>query len=145
MSRSPHRTPAADASFDASAGGSADWLPPPPSAVRGRGAAENPTNRFERLEYVPEPDEGHEGDSPGSAEGPATVYLRDPTRTALATNQSPDVGFDTSLNPYRGCEHGCIYCLAPHLLRQASPSTCHRRQCATTRRHPQCATTRRHP
>jgi DNA repair photolyase len=41
-----------------------------------------------------------------------TVYLRDPSRTALAHNQSPDVGFDTSLNPYRGCEHGCVYCYA---------------------------------
>jgi DNA repair photolyase len=43
---------------------------------------------------------------------PATVYLRDPSRTALARNNSPDIHFDASLNPYRGCEHGCAYCYA---------------------------------
>jgi DNA repair photolyase len=49
---------------------------------------------------------------PERSPSPRTVYLRDPSRTALAHNQSPDVGFDSSLNPYRGCEHGCVYCYA---------------------------------
>jgi DNA repair photolyase len=42
----------------------------------------------------------------------ATQYFRDGTRTIITRNTSPDVGFETSLNPYRGCEHGCIYCYA---------------------------------
>jgi DNA repair photolyase len=84
-------------------------------AIRGRGAAENPTNRFERLAYVPEQVDEPGADPDDELAGPPrprTVYLRDPTRTALARNQSPDINFDTSLNPYRGCEHGCSYCYA---------------------------------
>jgi DNA repair photolyase len=75
--------------------------------VKGRGATWNPQNRFETLEYVRDEDAPLEDD-----ESPGTIYLRDPTRTIIATNDSPDVGFDASLNPYRGCEHGCIYCFA---------------------------------
>src|SRR5690606_29282789 len=41
-----------------------------------------------------------------------TTVQRDSTRTIIARNQSPDIGFDRSINPYRGCEHGCIYCFA---------------------------------
>lgn len=54
------------------------------------------------------------GPAPGDEEAPApqTVYLRDPTRQILARNQSPDVPFDVSVNPYRGCQHGCVYCFA---------------------------------
>jgi DNA repair photolyase len=73
----------------------------------GRGAGLNPKNRFVRLEVVPDPDAPHE-DSPA----PATVFFHDSTRTAIATNDSPDIGFEASINPYRGCEHGCIYCYA---------------------------------
>src|SRR5207237_5052880 len=43
---------------------------------------------------------------------PRTIFMRDPTRTIITRNDSPDVGFDCSINPYRGCEHGCIYCFA---------------------------------
>ena len=71
--------------------------------VRGRGTAENPINRFEPLEIEslePRPDKVE------------TRFLRDTTRSILATNDSPDVGFDVSINPYRGCEHGCAYCYA---------------------------------
>jgi DNA repair photolyase len=75
--------------------------------MKGRGATWNPQNRFERLEYVRDEDAPLEDD-----ESPNTVYLRDPTRTIIATNDSPDVGFEASINPYRGCEHGCIYCFA---------------------------------
>ena len=82
--------------------------PDAPSHIRGRGITENPANRFERLVYAEEP--GAE-QLPG-APRPRTLYLRDPTRTVLARNDSPDVGFDASLNPYRGCEHGCSYCYA---------------------------------
>ena len=74
--------------------------------VRGRGASWNPHNRFEPLEYIR--DEEYEGDE----NAPRTIYLRDPSRSIIAFNDSPDVGFEASINPYRGCEHGCIYCFA---------------------------------
>ena len=76
------------------------------SAIHGRGASWNPQNRFEKLEYVLD-DEAERDDS-----APRTIYLRDPSRTIIAYNDSPDVGFSASINPYRGCEHGCIYCYA---------------------------------
>ena len=76
----------------------------PSEPLRGRGAAENPANRFEPLQYVPDP--GDEGTHPD------TVLYRDTSRTILARNRSPDVGFEFSVNPYRGCEHGCSYCYA---------------------------------
>jgi DNA repair photolyase len=74
-------------------------------SIVGRGAAGNPKNRFERIEV--EPDET-EGDEPR----PETVYLRDHSRSIIARNDSPDIGFDASINPYRGCSHGCVYCYA---------------------------------
>ncbi|HUO86728.1 MAG TPA: PA0069 family radical SAM protein [Thermoanaerobaculia bacterium] len=73
-----------------------------PSAPRGRGTGLNPANRFEPIEV--------ELEEPG-LERVRTQYLRDVSRSIIATNDSPDVGFDASVNPYRGCEHGCVYCL----------------------------------
>jgi DNA repair photolyase len=73
----------------------------------GRGAATNPANRFELICYQRDADDPID-DSPG----PTTQFFRDSTRTILAHNDSPDIGFDTSINPYRGCEHGCSYCYA---------------------------------
>lgn len=73
--------------------------------IKGRGSSDNPANRFERLNVVRdgvEPDDG----------GPRTEFFRDRSRTVIARNESPDVGFDTTVNPYRGCEHGCTYCYA---------------------------------
>jgi DNA repair photolyase len=74
--------------------------------IRGRGATANPPNRFEKLAYSPDayPDE--------EQPSPRTLYLRDSSRSIIAYNESPDVGFDASINPYRGCEHGCVYCYA---------------------------------
>jgi DNA repair photolyase len=75
---------------------------------KGRGTADNPPNRFESIVYQPEPEiDDQEGTSL-----PTTRLFRDPSRTILAYNKSPDVGFTVSLNPYRGCEHGCVYCYA---------------------------------
>jgi DNA repair photolyase len=76
---------------------------------RGRGAVSNATGRFEpeRRELF---DDGWEsaGDLP-----PFKTEVREETvKTIIATNCSPDLGFDRSINPYRGCEHGCIYCYA---------------------------------
>jgi DNA repair photolyase len=76
--------------------------------LRGRGASDNPPNRFERTHFEREPQE----DEGEATPAPATQTFRDATRTIIATNDSPDVGFDASINPYRGCEHGCIYCYA---------------------------------
>lgn len=76
--------------------------------LRGRGTSFNPPNRFDRLTYVPDEEPSGDDDSPA----PRTEYLRDVSRTIIARNQSPDVGFDASVNPYRGCSHGCSYCFA---------------------------------
>ncbi len=75
--------------------------------MRGRGANENPPNRFEPLVYEPLPDLAEE-DRPG----PRTWFFVDRSRSLITRNDSPDVGFTYSINPYRGCEHGCIYCFA---------------------------------
>jgi DNA repair photolyase len=75
-------------------------------ALHGRGASWNPQNRFESLAYE------RDDEAPPDENAPRTIYMRDPTRTIIARNDSPDVGFDTSINPYRGCEHGCSYCFA---------------------------------
>jgi hypothetical protein len=74
--------------------------------MKGRGASWNPQNRFEPLEYV------RDDEAPVDDSIPRTSFYRDPTRTIITTNDSPDVGFEASINPYRGCEHGCIYCFA---------------------------------
>ncbi|HEY2159279.1 MAG TPA: PA0069 family radical SAM protein [Isosphaeraceae bacterium] len=77
--------------------------------IKGRGSAENPANRFESTRFERDP-ESLDPDDPEPS--PLTVLIPDRTRTIIATNDSPDVGFDASINPYRGCEHGCAYCYA---------------------------------
>ena len=76
--------------------------------VDGRGTHRNPENRFERIHV----DEGPEWRDAEGGEAEPTRFYRDTSKSALAENDSPDVGFRFSLNPYRGCEHGCIYCYA---------------------------------
>ncbi|MGE3540852.1 MAG: PA0069 family radical SAM protein [Candidatus Tectimicrobiota bacterium] len=76
-------------------------------ALRGRGAVSNPPNRFTPLWHVRDPDWTDEEDP-----APTTRFLTDTSRSIIASNDSPDVGFNSSINPYRGCEHGCIYCYA---------------------------------
>lgn len=95
--------PAGDGSPDA----------PPSLARSGRGATTNPHVRFEPQRTEAADDgwgslEACFGDLPPLE----TTLIRDHARTVIARNQSPDVGFDRSINPYRGCEHGCIYCFA---------------------------------
>src|SRR6202158_5118656 len=87
----------------------------PPSSVpiRGRGASWSPANRFEKL-HVDLTDIDCVDVDTSTDEQPRrpTQYFRDGTKSIITRNNSPDVGFETSLNPYRGCEHGCIYCYA---------------------------------
>jgi DNA repair photolyase len=80
--------------------------------IRGRGAAYDPPNRFEPLELVPDGDTLDADLAGDELPLPRTRFLRDTTRTIIARNDSPDVSFSASINPYRGCEHGCVYCYA---------------------------------
>src|SRR5216117_3989997 len=82
-------------------------MPGQPSFTRGRGAAANPANRFEALHLERDKDWNAAGDP-----APTTHFFRDATRGLISYNDSPDLGFSASINPYRGCEHGCIYCYA---------------------------------
>jgi DNA repair photolyase len=79
----------------------------PGSGQKGRGAAANPANRFEALTLTRDEDWD-------PAEDPAirTQFLRDSSESIIAYNNSPDIGFNAGINPYRGCEHGCAYCYA---------------------------------
>jgi len=80
--------------------------PPGPPRAHARGAVANPKNRFERLDIELEPEEA------ADAVHRRTEFLRDDTQTIITYNDSPDVSFGASVNPYRGCEHGCAYCFA---------------------------------
>jgi DNA repair photolyase len=79
-------------------------------ARKGRGALSNDSSRFDEERRVAFDDGWGTADEPPPRL--ETVLSPDSTRTILARNNSPDVGFDRSINPYRGCEHGCIYCFA---------------------------------
>ena len=94
------------------------------ASILGRGASWSPANRFEKLhvdlsdldvvDVDPAGEElrSHSYGAPGERPRRATHYFRDGSKTVITRNNSPDVGFETSVNPYRGCEHGCIYCYA---------------------------------
>ena len=74
---------------------------------KGRGAADNPANRFIPLYREPFPDY-----DPSQDPAPRTLFFHDTSKSALAENDSPDIPFRYHFNPYRGCEHGCSYCFA---------------------------------
>ncbi len=82
-------------------------------ARRGRGAVSNPGCRFDSASSFPF-DDGWETLVSSLEAAPAvpTEIIRDASRSIISTNDSPDLGFDRSVNMYRGCEHGCVYCYA---------------------------------
>ena len=89
---------------------------PPPT--KGRGATFNPGNRFRREDREPF-DDGWAPLVPADGDGdddappaPRTTVAIQPARTIIARNTSPDIPFTQSINPYQGCEHGCVYCYA---------------------------------
>ena len=79
-------------------------------SIVGRGAVGNPKNRFETIET--EPDYEHLDPEEYEPEKPETVYLKDHARSIVTPNDSPDIGFDAGVSPYRGCSHGCSYCFS---------------------------------
>ena len=85
----------------------------PSLARKGRGATLNPPVRYDS-KVLAAFDDGWDTLGADFADLPAvaTSLIRDSTRSAIAWNSSPDIGFDRAVNPYRGCEHGCVYCYA---------------------------------
>ncbi|RUL75369.1 PA0069 family radical SAM protein [Dyella choica] len=82
---------------------------PTPTAFKGRGALSNPEGRFESTQAVAEDDGWYREEA---AERPGTEVREEIARSVISRNDSPDVGFSQAINPYRGCEHGCVYCYA---------------------------------
>jgi DNA repair photolyase len=80
--------------------------------LKGRGAASNATGRFERERRVPVDDGWARAEANEGLPPLRTSVTLDTSRTIIARNSSPDIPFDRSINPYRGCEHGCVYCFA---------------------------------
>lgn len=76
-------------------------------SIRGRGTADNPANRYDRLYIESDPDE-----ITAESARPKTCFYKDHSNSLLSRNDSPDIPFNYSVNPYRGCEHGCVYCYA---------------------------------
>ncbi|MHA6205687.1 PA0069 family radical SAM protein [Dyella soli] len=86
--------------------------PFPPKALKGRGAASNPEGRFESIRHHAEDDGWQSLLLDEQAPRPRTEVTEEHARSVITRNDSPDIHFSQALNPYRGCEHGCIYCFA---------------------------------
>lgn len=82
-----------------------------PTPIKGRGSVSNKTSRFDQLQRVSFDDEwSTDGDQ--APPRPATTVSMETAKSIISRNDSPDIPFEQSINPYRGCEHGCIYCYA---------------------------------
>lgn len=91
----------------------------PPRTIRGRGSASELAGRFALTTSERDPEAADDDAGPA----PGTELLVEQARTIITRNESPDVPFRQSMNPYRGCEHGCIYCYArpSHAYLELSP------------------------
>ena len=85
---------------------------PTAPARKGRGAVSNVAHRFESVQRVADPGDPGSDDEEEDPPPLATTVTFETARSIITRNDSPDLGFDRSINPYRGCEHGCIYCYA---------------------------------
>jgi len=83
-----------------------------PRAHKGRGAASNPEGRFETMRHRAEDDGWQSALLDDAASRPRTEVTEERARSVITRNDSPDIHFSQAMNPYRGCEHGCIYCFA---------------------------------
>src|SRR5690606_867103 len=83
----------------------------PQAPIKGRGAASQVTGRFEKSTAVGE-DDGWGSVYDEEPAKLATTVTEERARSIISRNQSPDIDFSQSVNPYRGCEHGCVYCFA---------------------------------
>jgi DNA repair photolyase len=81
-------------------------------AFKGRGAASNPQGRFETIRRQAEDDGWQSALLDEAAPRPQTCVTEERARSVISRNDSPDIAFSQAINPYRGCEHGCIYCFA---------------------------------
>lgn len=81
-----------------------------PERIKGRGSRDNPAGRFEKTVSEAFDDGWYQDGEPTAA--PRTTVSEERARQIINRNNSPDVPFDASVNPYRGCEHGCAYCYA---------------------------------
>src|SRR5436190_17540535 len=79
-------------------------------AAKGRGSSINPEGRFEKWSRDAAEDGWYQEAPEGGPPRPKTVVTLERVKTIITRNDSPDIGFDRSINPYRGCEHGCSYC-----------------------------------
>ncbi len=79
--------------------------------LKGRGAVSNPGSRFDQIQRE-DFDDGWDSMDEEPAARPRTELIADAARSIISYNDSPDIPFDRSINPYKGCEHGCIYCYA---------------------------------
>ncbi len=83
-----------------------------PRAHKGRGAASNPEGRFESVRHQAEDDGWQSALLDDAASRPRTEVTEERARSVITRNDSPDIHFSQAMNPYRGCEHGCVYCFA---------------------------------
>jgi len=92
-------------------------------AAKGRGSTINPEGRFESVQRD-STDDGWFQDPGDGDKRPKTIIAIERAKSVITKNDSPDIGFSQSLNPYRGCEHGCPYCVSgdtPILMANGRP------------------------